>query len=73
MTTATKNRGGSRESILAAIADFKAEKGYAPTVRELAALTQYSVSAVQHTLNILERDGVITRDRNSPRTIVIVG
>lgn len=62
----------SREIILATIAKFKDEKGYAPTIREIAALTGYSMSSVQYVLNVLERDKVITRDRKVSRSIVIV-
>lgn len=68
-----KTQQTSREIILAAIAKFKNEKGYAPTIRELAALTNYSMSSVQYVLNVLERDHVITRDRKVSRSIVIVG
>lgn len=69
----TKTQQTSREIILAAITKFKNEKGYAPTIRELAALTNYSMSSVQYVLNVLERDRVITRDRRVSRSIVIVG
>jgi SOS-response transcriptional repressor LexA len=69
----TKTQQTSREIILAAIAKFKDEKGYAPTIRELSALTNYSMSSVQYVLNVLERDRVITRDRKVSRSIVIVG
>lgn len=68
-----KTQQTSREIILAAIAKFKNEKGYAPTIRELAALTNYSMGSVQYVLNVLERDRVITRDRKVSRSIVIVG
>ena len=69
----TKTQQTSHEIILAAITKFKNEKGYATTIRELAALTNYSMSSVQYVLNVLERDRVITRDRRVSRSIVIVG
>ena len=57
--------------ILAAIEDFMREKGYAPSVRELGALTSMSTSTAQYHLTQLELQGKLTRDRVRPRTIVL--
>ena len=59
----------AKEMILATIEDFKNERGYAPTVREIGHLTHYSPSAVQYHLDAMERDGILSRDRNIARSI----
>ena len=58
--------------ILAAIEEFRNEKGYSPTVRELGVLTKMGTSTAQYHLTQLELQGKITRDRVLPRTIVVV-
>jgi repressor LexA len=61
-----------QQRIVEAILAFKVEHGYAPTVRELAAATGLSSpSTVHHHLDTLERMGVIARQPDKPRTIVV--
>ncbi len=60
----------TRENILSFIFTFKQEKGYAPTVKEIAENCNItSVSVVQYHLNHLERAGAIRRERNKSRSI----
>jgi repressor LexA len=60
----------TRENILSFISAFKQEKGYAPTVKEIAENCNItSVSVVQYHLNHLERAGAIRRERNKSRSI----
>ena len=60
----------TREHILNFISAFKKEKGYAPTVKEIAVNCNItSVSVVQYHLNHLERAGAIRRERNKSRSI----
>lgn len=60
-----------QRTIVAAIALFKVENHYAPTVRELAALVGTSPSTMHHHLDALERQGRISRRPNMPRTTVV--
>lgn len=62
----------SQGKIVAAIAQLTEEKGYPPTVRELAVATHMSTSTAQYHLTQLELQGKITRDRLTPRTILLV-
>jgi len=58
---------------LSFIRDFLQERGYAPTVRDIAKGCGISTSSVvQHHLNILEREGHIHRDPQVFRSIRLV-
>ena len=58
--------------ILLYIGTFRNENGYPPTVREIAeAVGLRSASSVQMHLNDLEGAGIIKRDRNRSRALVI--
>lgn len=60
----------TRQRILQFIHDFIAEKGYAPTVRDILKGCEISSTAVvQHHLNVLEREGHIHRDPEVFRSI----
>jgi repressor LexA len=60
----------TRENILNFISAFRQEKGYAPTVKEIAESCNItSVSVVQYHLDRLERSGAIRRERNKSRSI----
>lgn len=60
----------TRQRILKFIHDFIADKGYAPTVRDILKGCQLSSTAVvQHHLNVLEREGYIHRDPEVFRSI----
>ena len=64
----------TRLRILSFIRDFLQERGYAPTVRDIAKGCGISTSSVvQHHLNILEREGHIHRDPQVFRSIRLVG
>jgi len=64
----------TRERILAFISAFKKEKGYAPTVKEIAESCNItSVSVVQYHLDHLEQAGAIRRERKKSRSISPVG
>jgi repressor LexA len=64
----------TRERILSFIRDFIADKGYAPTVRDiLKGCSLNSTAAVQHHLNVLEREGRIRRDPEVFRSIQLTG
>jgi len=59
-----------RKQILNFITNFTSERGYAPSVRDLAdGCHSSSSSVVQYHLNVLERDGYIHRDRGISRSI----
>lgn len=60
----------TRQNILRFIRNFIAEKGYAPTVRDiLKGCNISSTAVVQHHLNVLEREGYIHRDPEVFRSI----
>ncbi len=64
----------TRQRILKFIHDFIADKGYAPTVRDILRGCQLSSTAVvQHHLNVLEREGHIHRDPEVFRSIQLAG
>src|SRR5690348_5325518 len=56
--------------ILQAIADFRAERGYPPSVREIGERVGLSSSSTIHAhLKALERRGLISRDPTKPRAL----
>jgi len=64
----------TRQRIWQFIHDFIADKGYAPTVRDILRGCQLSSTAVvQHHLNVLEREGHIHRDPEVFRSIQLAG
>ncbi len=59
-----------QRKILAVIQDAVKDRGFPPTVREIADLVGLaSPASVAHQLSALERKGFIKRDPNSPRAI----
>ncbi|HAR97053.1 MAG TPA: repressor LexA [Deltaproteobacteria bacterium] len=59
-----------REKILGFIGDFRAAKGYSPTVREIAeGCGVSSPSVVHYHLNALERVGLLSREKDKFRSI----
>lgn len=63
----------TRQRILKFIRDFIADRGYAPTVRDILKGCKLSSTAVvQHHLNILEREGYIRRDPAVFRSIQLL-
>src|SRR5579863_1685172 len=59
-----------QQSILQAIADFKSEHGYPPSVREIGERVGLSSSSTIHAhLKALERRGLISRDPTKPRAL----
>jgi repressor LexA len=63
-----------RREILEFIQEFTRDHGYAPSLREIGrALGIGSTNGVRHHLDILERDGYLTRDANIFRGMRIVG
>jgi repressor LexA len=63
----------TRQRILSFISKFLDERGYAPTVRDIARGCNISTpSVVQHHLNTLEREGHIRRDPEVFRSIQLV-
>ena len=66
----TRHDAERRKKILEAIAHTVAERGYPPSVREIAeAVGLASPSAVHHHLTSLERDGLIERGSHSSRAL----
>lgn len=60
----------ARERILGFIRDFRAAKGYSPTVREIAeGCGISSPSVVHYHLNALERAGLLNREKEKFRSI----
>ena len=66
----TRHDGERRRKILDCIARTVAERGYPPSVREIAeAVGLASPSAVHHHLTALERDGLLERGSHSSRAL----
>ena len=66
----TRHDAERRRKILESIARIVAERGYPPSVREIAeAVGLASPSAVHHHLTALERDGMIERGSHSSRAL----
>jgi repressor LexA len=64
----------TRETILDFIKTFRLRKGYSPSVREVADQCGIkSPSVVQYHLNHLEQAGLIRRNKDTSRSIEIVG
>jgi repressor LexA len=62
-----------QQLILKMITDTTAQRGYPPTVREIAdAVGLRSPASVTHQLQVLERKGYIRRDPHSPRAMEIL-
>ena len=63
-----------QQAILDFIRDFTAQSKYPPTIREIGkAVGITSTSVVNYNLNILERKGLIERDRDVSRGLKLVG
>ncbi|MEO6836509.1 MAG: transcriptional repressor LexA [Candidatus Tumulicola sp.] len=59
-----------QQCILQAISDFKAERGYPPSVREIGERVGLSSSSTIHAhLKALEKRGLISRDPTKPRAL----
>ncbi|MBV8372963.1 MAG: winged helix-turn-helix transcriptional regulator, partial [Candidatus Eremiobacteraeota bacterium] len=70
MRTSEKPATERQQRILKAIADFKAERGYPPSVREIGERVGLSSSSTIHAhLKALERRGLISRDPTKPRAL----
>ena len=66
----TRHDAERRRKILESIARIVAERGYPPSVREIAeAVGLASPSAVHHHLTALERDGMVERGSHSSRAL----
>jgi repressor LexA len=66
----TRHDAERRKKILESIARIVAERGYPPSVREIAeAVGLASPSAVHHHLTALERDGMLERGSHSSRAL----
>jgi repressor LexA len=69
----TRHDHERRQRILDCIAQTVAERGYPPSVREIAdAVGLASTSAVHHHLIALERDGLLERGGNHSRALRVV-
>lgn len=61
-----------QHQVLEAICQFKAEKGYAPTVRELGQLLQVSSTCtIQRHIEALHRKGYLSREPGKARCLVV--
>lgn len=68
----TRHDRGRATEILAVIQEFSAEYGFAPSVREIAVRVGLaSTSAVQHHINKLVSQGLISRSAGRTRTLVV--
>lgn len=57
--------------ILAFIAQHTVDRGYPPTIREIAEHIGFSISATHYRLALIERAGWVSRAAHTPRSIVI--
>jgi repressor LexA len=64
-TTLTKRQ----QQIFTFIGDFRAQRGYAPTVREIAAGMEISPQTTQDHLDAMVEKGVLTRDPGKQRSL----
>jgi repressor LexA len=63
-----------QERMIQFMREFRARHGYPPTVREIGAAAGISsTSVVDYNLNILEKSGIIKRDREISRGIDLLG
>lgn len=70
----TRHDAERRHKIIEYIARTVDERGYPPSVREIAdAVGLASTSAVHHHLTALERDGLLERGTNSSRALRLTG
>jgi repressor LexA len=70
----TRHDADRRQKILECIARTVEERGYPPSVREIAdAVGLASTSAVHHHLIALERDGLLERGTHSSRALRLTG
>lgn len=61
-----------QQQVLNAIASYIKEKGYPPTVRELAQELGFKSTSTLHAhLQRLEKKGYISKEKGKPRTITI--
>ena len=61
-------------AVVDAIRRLSAERGYPPTVREIAAaIGQEGTNGVAQHLRLIERKGWITRAARCSRTVLVVG
>jgi repressor LexA len=68
--TSEKPATERQRQILQAIAEFRSEHGYPPSVREIGQRVGLSSSSTIHAhLNALERRGLISRDPTKPRAL----
>jgi SOS-response transcriptional repressor LexA len=58
--------------VLEAIEYFIKEKGYAPTIREIAEMTETTVGPTFQKVFILEKEGYISTDNGKARTIKVL-
>jgi repressor LexA len=66
----TKHDAARKQKIIDFIAATQRERGYAPSVREIAAAVDLaSTSAVHHHLQALEREGLIERGASQSRAV----
>ena len=70
----TRHDAERKQKILECIARTVAERGYPPSVREIAdAVGLASTSAVHHHLTALEREGLLERGSHSSRALRLTG
>lgn len=63
----------TRQKILEYISMYTKERGYPPTIREIAAARDIkAISAVHYHLGVLEDMGLIKRDPRTPRALTVV-
>ena len=61
-----------QQRILAVIRESMQARNYAPSMREIGeAVGLTSPSSVAHQLGVLERKGLLRRDANRPRALVV--
>jgi len=74
MASTPSRLSARQERIVEFIRQFLRQRGYPPTVREIGQAVEISsTSVVDYNLNILERAGMIRRDREISRGIELIG
>lgn len=64
-----QDRGVNRKAIVEFVKDFTDEKGYSPSLKEIAAATGQHFNNVAYHVKVLVKQGVLEKDQGIERSI----